>query len=70
MNRFSIELCDEQLDAILLSELKGQYELVLSCDPWCKEDAKYNRKVAKALKLVLKHNMLTDEAEEYFDEVE
>ena len=68
--KYLIEVTDEQMDEMILEELKCQYECA-SLDYWSsglKEDQEYNKKIAEALKLVLKHNMTEAQYEEYFNE--
>ena len=66
--KIELELVPEQIEAIVVQELKEQYGMGLDYDPWDKHDKKYNKKLMKALKRVLEYNMTSDEAEEFFDD--
>ena len=65
-NKVTIELVDEQLDAMILDALKSQYEDALTCTTWLDEDEQYNKEIAEHLKHVLMHNMTPDQKKEYF----
>ena len=66
--KYVIEVTGEQMDEMILEELKTQYELALEPYGTLFEDEEYNKTIAEALKLVLKHNMTEAQYEEYFNE--
>ena len=65
--KLSIHVTHEIADEILLEQLKSQYEDCFYQDPILNDDdKKYVKRIRKALKRVLKHNMTPDEQLAYF----
>lgn len=59
--KIEINATQEMLDALLIDELSVQLAMVMDNDPWCEEDAHYNKKLEKALRVVLRHNTIGSE---------
>lgn len=70
MQRLAIELTDEQVEAIVVEDLKYSLELQFSLNK--DEGGQYldiDQEIVDALKVVLRYYMIPKEAEEYLREV-
>ena len=55
MMKIEVNATQEMLDALLIDELSTHLAMCKDNDPWCEEDAHYNKKLEKALKRVLRY---------------
>lgn len=66
----SVQLTPEQIDAIVVEDMKRAYRYAVKPNLTHPEDIAYYKKYKKAIALILKHYMVRAEAEDWIENVD